>query len=168
MTFGSADQMRQKRILQDLKPACSCALGGYPFANLKRTAPPNVLKTNVRIQQFVSRKSEERKRPSRLEVHGHYRCLCCSIGDEVTSMRPGNDRPGQTGTPIGMPRSVNSQVPIAKIEYEVKRRTWENPLAQMRRGIAIAEPEILNEIRERATWPIRAKTHFNELGVRLV
>jgi hypothetical protein len=49
-----------------------------------------------------------------------------------------------------MPRSINSQVPIVKIEYESERPTWENPLAQMRRGIAIAEPEILNEIRETA------------------
>ena len=166
MTFRSADQMSQKRILQDLKPACSCALGGYAFANLKRTAPPNVLKTNVRIQQFVSRKSEERKRPSRLEVHGHYGCLCCSIGNEAIPVWPGNDRPGKTGTPIGIPRPVNSQVPISKIEYESGRPTWENPLAQMSRGIAIAEPEILNEIRERATYPMRAKTHFKDLGCR--
>jgi hypothetical protein len=33
------------------------------------------------------------------------------------------------GTPIGMPRSVNSQVTIAKIEYESERPIWENPLA---------------------------------------
>jgi hypothetical protein len=65
-----------------------------------------------------------------------------------------------------MPRSVNSQVPIVKIEYESERPAWENPLAQMRRGIAIAEPEILNEIRERATRPIRTKTHFKDLDVK--
>ena len=33
----------------------------------------------------------------------------------------------------------------------------------MRRDIAIAEPEILNQIGERATHPIRTKTHFNDL-----
>src|SRR5882757_8984679 len=33
----------------------------------------------------------------------------------------------------------------------------------MRRGIAVAEPESLNEIRERVTRPIRTKTHFNDL-----
>jgi hypothetical protein len=65
-----------------------------------------------------------------------------------------------------MPRSVNSQVSIAKIEYEVKRPTWENPLAQMRRGIAIAEPKTLNEIRQRGTWPIRKKTHFDHFDVK--
>jgi hypothetical protein len=65
-----------------------------------------------------------------------------------------------------MPRSVNSQVPIAKIEYESGRPTWKNPLAQMRRGIALAEPKILNEIRERATWPIRKKKHFNDFDVK--
>jgi hypothetical protein len=67
-----------------------------------------------------------------------------------------------------MPRSVNSQVPIAKIEYESERPTWENPLAQMRRGIAIAEPEILNEIGERAIHPKRTKTHFSHLDVNTV
>jgi hypothetical protein len=65
-----------------------------------------------------------------------------------------------------MPRSVNSQVPIVKIEYKSERPTWENPLAQMRIGVAIAEPEILNEIRERATWPIRTKTHSKHLDVK--
>jgi len=54
-------------------------------------------------------------------------------------------------TESGCRRSENSQVPIAKIEYEFERPTWENPLAQMGRGIAIAEPKILNEIREWAT-----------------
>jgi hypothetical protein len=82
-------------------------------------------------------------------VHTHYGCLCCSIGDEATSIWPAGDRPGKTGTPIGMPRSVNSQVPIAKIEYESERHNWENPLAQMGTDIALAEPKILNEIRER-------------------
>jgi len=61
-----------------------------------------------------------------------------------------------------MVRTINSQVPIAKIEYEFERPTWENPLAQMRRYIAIAEPEILNQIGERATHPIRTKTHLDE------
>src|SRR5215470_2425474 len=36
----------------------------------------------------------------------------------------------------------------------------------MRRGITIAEPEILNEIRERATWPVRKKMHFNDFDVK--
>jgi hypothetical protein len=61
-----------------------------------------------------------------------------------------------------MARTINSQVPIAKIEYEFERPTWENPLAQMRRYIAIAEPEILNQIGERATHSIRTKTHLDE------
>jgi hypothetical protein len=37
----------------------------------------------------------------------------------------------------------------------------------MRRGITIAEPEILNEIRERATWPVRKKMHFNDFDVKI-
>ena len=61
---------------------------------------------------------------------------------------------------------VNSQVPIVKIEYESERSTWENPLAQMGRGITIAEPEILNEIRERATWRIQTKTHSKDFDVK--
>src|SRR6516162_4425875 len=36
----------------------------------------------------------------------------------------------------------------------------------MRRGITIAEPEILNEIRERATWPVRKKMHSNDFDVK--
>src|SRR5262249_49926196 len=36
----------------------------------------------------------------------------------------------------------------------------------MRRGITIAEPEILNEIRERATWPVRKKIHFNDFDIK--
>ena len=61
---------------------------------------------------------------------------------------------------------MNSQVPIAKIEYEFERPTWENPLAQMRRYIAIAEPEILNQIGERATHSIRTKTHLDDLDCK--
>jgi len=36
----------------------------------------------------------------------------------------------------------------------------------MRRGITIAEPEILNEIRERATWRVRKKMHSNDFDVK--
>src|SRR5258708_4920569 len=85
------------------------------------------------------------------------------MGEKKPAIGPGNDRPWEMGTPLGMPRCVYSQVPVAKIEYESERPTWENPLAQMRRGIAVAEPDILNEIREPATRPMRKKTHFNDL-----
>jgi len=62
--------------------------------------------------------------------------------------------------PTGTLCSVYSQVPATKIEYQFEGPTWENPFPQMRRGITIAEPEILNEIRERATWPVRKKMHL--------
>jgi hypothetical protein len=65
-----------------------------------------------------------------------------------------------------MQRPVDSQVPILKIEDEAERPAGKNPLAKMRRGIAVAEPKILNEIRERATRPIRTKAHSKDFDVK--